>query len=80
LRSATDSSPYLFPFAIWVGLILVGGRFTVRPLARLATRAQLQRDLVVAATGAERARVAADIHDDALQETDAPRPAPRFGW
>ena len=44
------------------------GRFTVRPLARLATRAQLQRDLVVAATEAERARVAADIHDDALQE------------
>ena len=29
---------------------------------------QLQRDLVVAATEAERARVAADIHDDALQE------------
>ena len=43
-------------------------RFTVRPLARLATRATLQRDLVVAATEAERARLAADIHDDALQE------------
>jgi signal transduction histidine kinase len=65
---ATDTSPYLFPFALWIGLILVAGRFTVRPLARLATRAQLQRDLVVAATEAERARVAADIHDDALQE------------
>lgn len=65
---STDSSPYVFPFALWVGLILVAGRFTVRPLARLATRAQLQRDLVVAATEAERARVAADIHDDALQE------------
>jgi len=33
-----------------------------------ATRATLQRDLVVAATEAERARLAADIHDDALQE------------
>jgi signal transduction histidine kinase len=65
---STDSSPYLFPLALWIGLILVAGRFTVRPLARLATRAQLQRDLVVAATEAERARVAADIHDDALQE------------
>ncbi len=65
---STDSSPYLFPFALWIGLIFVAGRFTVRPLARLATRAQLQRDLVVAATEAERARVAADIHDDALQE------------
>jgi two-component sensor histidine kinase len=35
---------------------------------RLATRATLQRDLVVAASEAERARLAADIHDDALQE------------
>jgi signal transduction histidine kinase len=65
---ATDRPPYLFPFVLWVGLLLVAGRFTVRPLARLATRASLQRDLVVAATEAERARVAADIHDDALQE------------
>jgi len=52
----------------WVVAILLAGRFTVRPLARVARRAQLQRDLVVAATEAERARVAADIHDDALQE------------
>ena len=53
---------------VWVGAIGAAGRFTVRPLVRLASRAQLQRDLVVAATEAERARVAADIHDDALQE------------
>jgi len=53
---------------VWAAAIGVAGRFTVRPLARLASRAQLQRDLVVAATEAERARVAADIHDDALQE------------
>jgi signal transduction histidine kinase len=65
---STDSSPYLFPFVLWIWLILAAGRFTIRPLVRLATRAQLQRDLVVAATEAERARVAADIHDDALQE------------
>jgi signal transduction histidine kinase len=52
----------------WVVAILLAGRFTVRPLARVARRAQLQRDLIVAATEAERARVAADIHDDALQE------------
>jgi signal transduction histidine kinase len=60
--------PYLWPIGGWLAAIAVAGRFTVRPLARLATRAQLQRDLVVAATEAERARVAADIHDDALQE------------
>ncbi len=53
---------------VWAVAIAAAGRFTVRPLARLASRAQLQRDLVVAATEAERARVAADIHDDALQE------------
>ncbi len=65
---ATTGTPYLFPFVLWVGVIGLAGRFTVRPLARLASRAQLQRDLIVAATEAERARVAADIHDDALQE------------
>jgi signal transduction histidine kinase len=53
---------------LWLLAIFVAARFTVRPLARLATRATLQRDLVVAATEAERARLAADIHDDALQE------------
>lgn len=56
------------PLLAWFVLILTAGRFTIRPLARIATRATLQRDLVVAATEAERARVAADIHDDALQE------------
>jgi signal transduction histidine kinase len=64
----TGSTPFLFPLSGWLVLVLAAGRFTVRPLARLAVRAQLQRDLVVAATEAERARVAADIHDDALQE------------
>lgn len=66
--AGTDRDPYLFPLALWLIAIFVAGRFTIRPLARLATRAQLQRDLIVAATEAERARVAADIHDDALQE------------
>jgi signal transduction histidine kinase len=65
---ATSTAPYVFPFLLWIAAIGLAGRFTVRPLARLASRAQLQRDLIVAATEAERARVAADIHDDALQE------------
>jgi signal transduction histidine kinase len=58
----------IWPLALWLVAIVAAGRYTVRPLARLATRATLQRDLVVAATEAERARLAADIHDDALQE------------
>jgi signal transduction histidine kinase len=65
---ATDQYPYVWPMAGWLVALALAAKFTVRPLARLATRAQLQRDLVVAATEAERARVAADIHDDALQE------------
>jgi two-component system NarL family sensor kinase len=58
----------LLPLSAWLIAIAVAARSTIRPLARLAVRAQLQRDLIVAATEAERARVAADIHDDALQE------------
>lgn len=65
---ASNGGNFPFPLALWFALVLLTGRFTIRPLARLATRATLQRDLVVAATEAERARVAADIHDDALQE------------
>ena len=65
---ASDGPAFPFPLVFWFVVILLAGRFTIRPLARIATRATLQRDLVVAATEAERARVAADIHDDALQE------------
>jgi signal transduction histidine kinase len=60
--------PGYWTLALWLLVLAVAGRVTVRPLARLVTRAQLQRDLIVAATEAERARLAADIHDEALQE------------
>jgi signal transduction histidine kinase len=65
---ASSGQSYPWPLILWVLALFAAARFTVRPLARLATRATLQRDLVVAATEAERARLAADIHDDALQE------------
>ena len=58
----------LWPILLWLAALLAATRFTVRPLLRVATRAQLQRDLVVAASEAERARLAADLHDDALQD------------
>lgn len=64
--AAHPSATLLLP--AWLAALWIASRLTVRPLTRLAGRAQLQRDLVVAATEAERARVAADIHDDALQE------------
>jgi signal transduction histidine kinase len=60
--------PLLSPLSLWLASIAVLAVLGIRPLARLVTRTQLQRDLIVAATEAERARVAADIHDDALQE------------
>jgi signal transduction histidine kinase len=64
----TGGEPFLLPILLWIGVLLAAAHFTVRPLARLATRANLQRDLVVAAMEAERARLAADLHDDALQD------------
>jgi signal transduction histidine kinase len=63
-----DGPPWVLPLLLWFVILLVGQRFTVRPLARVATRATLQRDLVVAATEAERARIAADLHDETLQD------------
>jgi signal transduction histidine kinase len=60
--------PLVWPILLWLAFLLAAARFTVRPLLRVATRAQLQRDLVVAAMEAERARLAADLHDDALQD------------
>jgi signal transduction histidine kinase len=68
LATGITSLPLLLPLSAWLGALAVAGRWTVRPLVRVAARATLQRDLVVAATEAERARVAAEIHDDALQE------------
>jgi signal transduction histidine kinase len=53
---------------LWLAAFFVVTRLSLWPLVRLATRATLQRDLVVAATEAERARIAADVHDDALQD------------
>jgi signal transduction histidine kinase len=64
----TAAGPFWLALPLWLGAIAVANRITIRPLARATRKAHLQRDLVVAATEAERARVAADIHDDALQE------------
>lgn len=58
----------LVPLAAWFVLVAGGLWFAVRPLLRVAARAGIQRDIVVAAMEAERARLAADIHDDALQD------------
>ncbi|HET6379442.1 MAG TPA: ATP-binding protein [candidate division Zixibacteria bacterium] len=55
----------------WVVVLVAWRRFTIAPLVGLAARTQRERDLAVAAVEAERARLAADLHDDALQELSA---------
>lgn len=56
------------PLAAWFIAIIVWRRYALAPLLGLAQRTQLQRDLAVAAAETERARLAADLHDDALQQ------------
>jgi signal transduction histidine kinase len=52
----------------WFAAVVVWRRFTLAPLLGFAQRSQQQLDLAVAAAEQERARLAADLHDDALQE------------
>ncbi len=58
----------VIPVLLWIVVVLAAQSFAVRPLARNASVATEQRDQIVAAMEAERSRIAADIHDDALQE------------
>jgi signal transduction histidine kinase len=52
----------------WLVAVVVWRQFTLNPLMLIARRTQLQRDLAVGAAETERARLAADLHDDALQQ------------
>lgn len=61
------SQYFLWPIVSWLAVIVVA-RQLLRPATKQAARATHQLDLVVAATEAERARIAADVHDDALQD------------
>lgn len=58
----------LWLLAFWVVVLAAAQRFTIAPLTRAVRRTRLQRDLVVEATEAERARIATDLHDVALQD------------
>jgi signal transduction histidine kinase len=64
-------APTYWLLGLWLLVLVAWRRFTIAPLLGLAQRSQRQRDLAVAAVEAERARLAADIHDDALQELAA---------
>ena len=54
--------------AAWLVAIVIWRQFTLNPLLGMAMRTQVQRDVAVAAAETERARLAADLHDDALQQ------------
>jgi signal transduction histidine kinase len=65
---AFRSTGVLWLLVFWAVVLAAAERFTIAPLARAVVRTRLQRDLVVEATEAERARIATDLHDVALQE------------
>ena len=52
----------------WLVVLFAWRRFSLAPLLGFVQRTQQQLDLAVAAAEQERARLAADLHDDALQE------------
>jgi signal transduction histidine kinase len=64
-------APTFWLLGLWLLALVAWRRFTIAPLLGLAQRTQRQRDLAVVAVEAERARLAADLHDDALQELSA---------
>jgi signal transduction histidine kinase len=65
---AMVNGPTVLILLAWFAAVLVWRRFTLAPLLGFAQRSQQQLDLAVAAAEQERARLAADLHDEALQE------------
>jgi signal transduction histidine kinase len=62
-----DASTGLLVLAVALLAVALITRISLRPLTRAMTTAMAQRDLTVAAVEAERERLAANIHDGALQ-------------
>jgi signal transduction histidine kinase len=68
VSASPDISVNVWPLVAWVIVVVVGSRLTIWPLVGAVMRSRSQRDAIVAAMEAERSRLAADIHDDALQD------------
>jgi signal transduction histidine kinase len=62
-----DASTGLLVMAVGLLAVALITRVSLRPLTRAMTNAMTQRDLTIAAVEAERERLAANIHDGALQ-------------
>ena len=68
VATSPDATLNPVPLVVWgIGLLVVSP-LILMPMLRSATASRRQRDLIVAAMEADRARLAADIHDEALQD------------
>ena len=66
--AALTSTPFLQPLVVWVVVVGITRVVAVLPVAREAAREARDRSLVVDEGESERARIAADIHDDVIQD------------
>ena len=66
--AALTSTPFLQPLVVWVAVVGITRVVAVLPVAREAAREARDRGLVVDEGESERARIAADIHDDVIQD------------
>jgi signal transduction histidine kinase len=66
--AALTSTPFLQPLVVWFIVVGITRVVAVLPVAREAAREARDRSLVVDEGESERARIAADIHDDVIQD------------
>jgi signal transduction histidine kinase len=66
--AALANTPFLQPLVVWLVVVGITRVVAVLPVAREAAREAQARDLVVDEGESERARIAADIHDDVIQD------------
>jgi signal transduction histidine kinase len=66
--AALTSTPFLQPLIVWFAVVGITRVVAVLPVAREAAREARERGLVVDEGESERARIAADIHDDVIQD------------
>jgi len=66
--AALTSTPFLQPLIVWFVVVGITRVVAVLPVAREAAREARDRSLVVDEGESERARIAADIHDDVIQD------------
>ena len=66
--AALTRTPFLLPLVVWFAVVGITRIVAVLPVAREAAREARDRGLVVDEGESERARIAADIHDDVIQD------------